>query len=88
MIAPPPAALAALAGLDPRLTGADPQPLRGGRSNKVWRLGDFVIKSHSPDTASPLFPNDPGAEATALTRSGSLRSIPPSAGKGCRLDHL
>lgn len=82
MIAPPPAALAALAGLDPRLSGADAQPLRGGRSNKVWRLGDFVIKSHSPDTASPLFPNDPGAEAAALTVLAPFGLSPRLRAKG------
>ncbi|RID90744.1 aminoglycoside phosphotransferase family protein [Gemmobacter lutimaris] len=42
------------------------QPLAGGRVNRVWRVGALVIKLHHPAAASPLFPNDAGAEYTAL----------------------
>ncbi len=67
MMTPPPAAHAALARLDPSLRPENWQAMAGGRSNAVWRVGDYVVKHHRPDAASPLFPNDPVAEATALT---------------------
>ena len=41
-------------------------PLAGGRSNRVWRSGDVVLKQVLPDTGTPLFPNDPKAEVAAL----------------------
>lgn len=66
MITPPPPANAALALLDPGLSKADWQPLQGGRTNSVWRVGGFVVKCHRPDASTPLFPNDPRAEAAAL----------------------
>jgi hypothetical protein len=66
MQTPPPAALAALARIDPALAWAPLVPLDGGRSNSVWRAGDLVLKHHRADTASPLFPNEPQAEARAL----------------------
>lgn len=72
----PPAALAALSRLDPHLAGASAQPLPGGRSNKVFRLGDFILKTYCPDTASPLFPNHGAAEATALTLLSPLGLSP------------
>ena len=64
---PPPAALAALTRLDPSLSQAALQALPGGRSNGVWRAGDLVLKHHNRAAASPLFPNDPLAEARALS---------------------
>ncbi len=42
------------------------QPLAGGRVNRLWRAGDTVIKLYDPNGESPLFPNDPQAEAHAL----------------------
>lgn len=42
------------------------QPLQGGRVNAVWRVGGMVIKQFQPGGDSPLFPNDPAAEAAAL----------------------
>lgn len=48
----------------------------GGRSNAVWRVGRFVVKRHRPDAASPLFPNDPLAEARALTLLAPLGLAP------------
>lgn len=41
-------------------------PLAGGRSNRVWRVGAVAVKLYQPRTATPLFPNDPAAEALAL----------------------
>lgn len=41
-------------------------PLCGGRTNRVWRVGGHVVKVYAPDAESPLFPNDPSAEARAL----------------------
>lgn len=43
-------------------------PLFGGRINQLWRVGNFVIKYYDPEGSSPLFPNDPMAEAAALRR--------------------
>lgn len=58
----PEAALAALGAGD-----APWHPLSGGRTNRLWRVGPFVLKRHDPAAASPLFPNDPLAEARALS---------------------
>lgn len=52
-------------GLDP--DGAEWVPLRGGRVNRLWRVGDRVVKLYHPAGATPLFPNDPAAEVAALT---------------------
>jgi thiamine kinase len=41
-------------------------PLSGGRVNRLWRVGTMVIKLYNLQGASPLFPNDPKAEALAL----------------------
>ena len=40
--------------------------LPGGRSNRLWRVGAYVVKRYDLTAASPLFPNDPQAEARAL----------------------
>ncbi|MBD3676957.1 MAG: phosphotransferase [Rhodobacteraceae bacterium] len=44
--------------------------LPGGRTNRIWRVRgggiDLVCKCYAGDGASPLFPNDPQAEALAL----------------------
>lgn len=50
--------------------GGDWVAMKGGRSNRVWRAGDLVVKQYRPDTATPLFPNDPLAEAAALRQLG------------------
>ena len=52
------------------------QPLQGGRTNRLWRIGGFVLKRHDPAAASPLFPNDPLAEARALTLFAPLGLAP------------
>ena len=67
---PPPDVTSALirAGLDG--AGAVWTPLRGGRTNRVWRMQTptrrVVVKLYRDDGATPLFPNDAGAEAAAL----------------------
>lgn len=45
-------------------------PLTGGNTNALWRVGDVVIKRFVPGAETPLFGNDPKAEALAL---GALR---------------
>lgn len=50
----------------PHLAGLVAQPLAGGRSNRLWRLGETVVKLYDLGAARPLFPNDPQAEVTAL----------------------
>lgn len=72
----PPALRAALSGLDPRLAEANATALAGGRTNRVWRLGDVVAKSYRAGAATPLFPNDPAAEARALTLFAPLGLAP------------
>lgn len=42
------------------------QRLKGGRVNALWRVGNMVVKQYVKTGGSPLFPNDPLAEATAL----------------------
>lgn len=45
-------------------------PLAGGRTNPIWRIetaqGAVVCKLFRSNAATPLFPNDPTAEAIAL----------------------
>ncbi len=40
-------------------------PLKGGRTNRLWRVGHRVVKCYA-DTVNPLFSNEPDAEWTAL----------------------
>ena len=42
-------------------------PLAGGRTNRLWKTGAYVVKLYDPKGATPLFPNDPDAEVAALT---------------------
>ena len=58
----PEAALAALGA-----GSAGWHAMQGGRTNRLWRVGRFVLKRHDPAAASALFPNDPMAEARALS---------------------
>lgn len=82
---PPPAALvrAVLEAL-PELAGEGWQPLAGGRSNRVWRLGRAVVKLYDATAASPLFPNDARAEAAALALLGphGLAPVRRAVGEG------
>jgi hypothetical protein len=77
MSLPPPSAIrdSVLRAL-PVLTGLGWQSLAGGRTNRAWRIGDCVIKVYDPDAASPLFPNDPRAEAQALAQIGPIGLAP------------
>lgn len=56
--------LAALARLQPRATPVEVLP--GGRTNRVLRAGALALKLYDPAAGSPLFPNLPEAEASAL----------------------
>jgi len=63
------------------------KPMRGGRTNDIWRVetasGTLVCKLFRPKRGSPLFPNDPGAEAAALLAlNGS--GIAPDYIESCR----
>lgn len=78
--APPAALRRALAGLvDP---GARWTPLAGGRVNRLWRVGEVVVKRYDPRAASPLFPNDPDAEAAALAAFAPAGLAPLPLGRG------
>ncbi|MDZ4096282.1 MAG: aminoglycoside phosphotransferase family protein, partial [Paracoccaceae bacterium] len=61
---------------NPALTSKEWMPLQGGRSNRLWRVGDWVVKLYDPAAASPLFPNDPTEEAHALRRFGPVGLAP------------
>lgn len=75
-------AKAALVRLDPSLAAAVWHPLTGGRTNHVWRVGGLVIKSYTLDAATPLFPNDPQAEARALEVFSPLGLAPALRARG------
>lgn len=58
------------------------QPLQGGRTNALWVVpGEncaLVVKRYALDAATPLFPNEPSAEAqvlNALSASGLVPQI-------------
>jgi aminoglycoside phosphotransferase (APT) family kinase protein len=63
--APPPALRAAAAAHLPA-PQAPWRPLRGGRVNRLWRVGGAVVKQFDPAGDSPLFPNSAADEAAAL----------------------
>lgn len=54
----------------------DWQPLGGGRTNRVWRLGEVVVKLYDPKAATALFPNNPQDEQRALMHYGPLDLAP------------
>lgn len=56
--------------------------LCGGRSNRVWRVGDIVVKLRCPESATPLFPNDSGTEALALQSLAPLGIAPQLLAQG------
>lgn len=64
--APPPTLRQEVETALPALRSATWVALTGGRTNQVWRVGDLVVKRSVPGAESPLFPNDPLAEAAAL----------------------
>jgi thiamine kinase len=72
---PPAQLLSAVAKALPDLSG-DWLPLAGGRTNRVWRVGDVVVKFYDPSAATPLFPNDQMAEVAALRHFSTLKLSP------------
>lgn len=79
----PPAPLrAAVTAKMPGLSDAAWQPLAGGRVNRLWRVGAVVVKAYDAAGASPLFPNDPEAEARALALAAPPGLAPPLAAHG------
>ncbi len=52
------------------------QPMQGGRTNRLWRVGDDVVKVFMANAASSLFPNDAGQEAAALRHFAPLGLAP------------
>ncbi len=54
--------------------------LKGGRTNKTWRVTDarstFVVKLYSPDGKNPLFPNNYKDEAKALSALATTQLAP------------
>jgi aminoglycoside phosphotransferase (APT) family kinase protein len=66
----------AVLSLAPSLAAAVWLPLSGGRTNRLWRVGDLVVKRHDPAAASPLFPNSAADEARALAAFAPLGLAP------------
>lgn len=61
--------------------GAVFAPMRGGQTNRVWRVQDqaardYVLKVYAPQAGTVLFPNDPRAEASML-RARVLSAVTP-----------
>lgn len=50
--------------------------LPGGRTNRVWQVGDLICKLYEPAGTTPLFPNDATAEAAALAHLGATGLAP------------
>ncbi len=50
--------------------------LSGGRTNRVWRLGEYVAKLYVPRDENPLFPNLPYAEWSCLGELAPLGLAP------------
>lgn len=65
--------------------------LAGGRTNHVWRVGNRVLKRYRPAAATPLFPNDPSAEALALrlfAPEGLAPAVRAISGAWLLIDHI
>jgi aminoglycoside phosphotransferase (APT) family kinase protein len=58
------------------LIAAAPVPLQGGRSNRVWRAADRVLKLYQPRGENPLFANDPQRETAALLALAGTGMVP------------
>lgn len=78
----PPGLAAAVRAALPGATRGRWRPIPGGRVNRLWRAGGLVIKHYAPDGASPLFPNDAGAEARALGMLAPLALAPDLRAQG------
>lgn len=76
MTTPPPQTLLNAVNRALSLGSAPWNALAGGRVNRLWRVGNVVVKQYQPDGSSPLFPNDLRAEAAALDLLGSLGLSP------------
>jgi aminoglycoside phosphotransferase (APT) family kinase protein len=77
--APPVHLIQALAKADVPETNTPFVPLRGGRTNRLWRFGitgGWVCKLFARAGGTPLFPNDPIAEVTALTALNGTGLVP------------
>ena len=74
------AAQDALLTLAPQFAGMGGEVMTGGRTNRLRRFGDLVVKRYDTGAASPLFPNDPLAEARALAPFCATRPCAPPAG--------
>ncbi|MFT6457194.1 phosphotransferase family protein [Pseudophaeobacter arcticus] len=61
---------------------AAPLPFRGGRSNRVWRCGDRVVKLYLRHRDNPLFANDPAREVAALAALSGTGMVPSLLGSG------
>ncbi len=61
----------------PALSGLPWQAERGGRVNRLWRVGTVMAKIYSDDGASLLFPNNARDEALALRHLGP-RGLAPT----------
>lgn len=61
---------------------AAPLPLQGGRSNRVWRSDDRVVKLYQGERGNPLFANDPAREAAALAALSGTGMVPPLQSAG------
>jgi aminoglycoside phosphotransferase (APT) family kinase protein len=66
----------------PALRGLPWLALAGGRTNRLWRVGQTVVKAYDPAAATPLFPNDAGAELRALALLGPRGLAPRLIGAG------
>lgn len=42
------------------------EPLPGGQTNQLWRVGSVVVKRFSDSVGNPVFPNEPAHEAAML----------------------
>ena len=87
----PPDTLRDLRGQDGGWADGPVAPLSGGRTNHVWQVGNRVLKRYRPDAATPLFPNDPGAEVGALRLFAPQGLAPPLravAGDWLLIDHI
>jgi hypothetical protein len=82
MTPPSPAFLRTVIDRLPALKDQPWLPLAGGRTNRLWRVGQAVIKAYDSAAASPLFPNDPAAEARALELLGPVGLAPEFVGAG------
>ena len=63
---PPKSLMAAFAALELAPKDADWTWLEGGKTNKVWRVDNFVVKLFCPERRNPVFENDPMVEQRVL----------------------